>query len=122
MWESHEDKRGKNITPERIKARVLSKTENRSGTFDKQQGGKKLSEQEGVGEKRAQKEAGWFPSCGEVHGNIRILSFFSEKDFFIYFLSIFLNLFFIYFFYLLISHEESLEDSEQNSDKDLKGI
>lgn len=77
--ESHKDKRGKNIIPERIKTRAVSKTETRSGTFDKQQGGEKLSEQKGVGEKRAQKEAGWFQSCGEVHGNIRILSFFQSE-------------------------------------------
>ena len=60
MRESHENKRGKNIIPGRRKARAVSKAGTRSGTFDKQQGSKKMSEEEGVGEKRAQREAGWF--------------------------------------------------------------
>lgn len=74
----------------------MSKAETRSGIFDREQGGKKLREQEGV-VRGGLGEAGWFQFCGEVHVNI---TFFSEEN------------------------EESLEDSEQEqrSDRTLLGI
>lgn len=73
----------------------MSKAETRSGIFDKEQGGKKLREQEGV-VRGGLREAGWFQFCREVHVNI---IFFSEEN------------------------EESLDDSEQQrSDRTLLGV